>query len=401
MSTRVLLWSPLGAGEHYHGPGAFMYRLYRSAPSGAVQLELAHAYAEQPDLPLFAAQHRMRPAPNGAMGLAGYLLRSRQWLHSNAHRFEVMHAIAGFHASVSPAFYAQQLGLPAVLFVAAHNIEFTDKGGLRGLLNLAGKRRQMVKQLSAIVAMSRAIQDELLAFGVSERRIARIPMGIDVSRFRPARDEAERAALRAELGLLDLPTLLFVGGVTPRKRPHLLVEALGQLKRAGSDCQLLVAGPEHDKPYSESIRQRATELGVANRIRWLGHVTAVEKTYRASDFYALPSSNEGMPAALVEAMASSLPAIVTRISGCEDLVEHGASGFFVEPEVDPIVEALSFYLRDPAQRAAHGERGRARVVKTCSNETVLQAHLSLFAAVQDGIDPAMTSTLGPAMTPAG
>ncbi len=206
--------------------------------------------------------------------------------------------------------------------------------------------------------------------------------------------------MRAELGLLDLPTLLFVGGVTPRKRPHLLVEALGRLKRAKLDCQLLVAGPEHDVPYAASIRARAEELGVADRIRWLGHFAAVEKTYRASDFYALPSSNEGMPAALVEAMASSLPAIVTRISGCEDLVEHGESGFFVEPEIDPIVESLSFYLRNPSQSSAHGARGRARVLETCSNETVLKAHLSLFAAVQEGVDPEMSSTLGPATAPA-
>ena len=393
MSTRVLLWSPHGAGEHYHGPGAFAYRLYNSAPAESVTVELAHASAAQSVYPLFAGQHRIAQPPAGAARLATFLLRSDRWLARNAGRFDVMHCLAGFHTTVRPAHRAQRLGLPCVLFVANHRLEFVDKPGLRGWFNLAGKRRRMIRELSAVIAMSRAIYEELLEIGVEPRRIARIPMAVDTQRFRPAQDAAERAALRRELGFLDMPSLIFVGSITERKRPHLLIEAIGRLRAAGTDCQLILAGPEHEPAYSASMRALAESHHVESLIRWTGHVRQIETLLRAADVFALPSSKEGMPAALAEAMAAGLPPIATRISGCEDLIEHGSNGFLVEPDGAEIARMLESYLRDPRLTSEHGARARARVVETCSSERVVNAHLALFMAVTQGRDPAAASTL--------
>lgn len=392
MTTRVLLWSPHGAGEHYHGPGSFAYRLYNGVRSDAVSVELAHAFEEQATYSRFAAQHRIAPAPRGAAALARYLMSSRRWLANNVKRFDVMHCLAGFHPSLAPAHRAQRLGLPCVLFVANHRVEFTDKPGLRGLLRLASARRRMVRELSAVVAMSRAIYDELIEIGVDPRRIARIPMGVDVHRFRPASQE-ERSALRRKLGIREMPTLAFVGVVTQRKRPHLLVQGIGKLHAQGIDCQLVLAGPTPETAYADSIRAVAGSLGVSDLVHWTGHVPRIDEVLRAADFFALPSALEGMPAALVEAMACGLPSIATRISGCEDLIDDGVNGTLVEPDVDIVARSISAYVGSSRLAAEHGAKARARIVETCGHETVLGAYLSLFDAVRTGRDPATLSTV--------
>lgn len=394
MTTRVLLWSPLGAGEHYYGPGAFAHRLYSSAAPGAVALELVHSTSAQRPSSLFSQSHRLNPSPDSALKLVTYLWRSKQWLKRNARRFDVLHGLNGFHPTVVPAFEAQRLDLPSVIFVAGHKIEFTDKSGLRQLAGLSRRRRSMVRQLSAMIAMSRAIFEELVEIGVEPRRIARIPMGIDMSRFAPARDAQMRLGRREQLRLSrDLPALVFVGAVTPRKRPHLIVEAMGQLRQQGVDVQLLLAGPTPDAAYRSQIETRARETNVDAHVHWLGHVGAIEQVLQASDVFLLPSSSEGMPAALVEAMACALPAIVTRISGCEDLVIDDENGYFIAPDVAEVAAVIKRYALDSGLRERHGERARAGVAAACSNETVLGAYLKVFDAVRYDRDPAAASTL--------
>lgn len=394
MTTRVLLWSPLGAGEHYYGPGAFAHRLYSSAAPGTVDLELVHSSSAQTASTLFSQSHRLNPQPDTALRLATYLWRSGRWLKRNVRRFDVFHGLNGFHPTVAPAFDAQQLGLPSVIFVAGHKIEFTDKPGLRALAGLSRRRRSMVRQLSALIAMSRAIHEELVEFGVEPRRIARIPMGIDMRRFNPAADAELKRLRREQFGLLaDLPTLIFVGAVTSRKRPHLIVEALGMLRKQGLDCQLVLAGPTPQPEYTEQIQSYAKEKNIGSLVHWAGHVAAIEQVLQAADVFLLPSSSEGMPAALVEAMACGLPAIVTRISGCEDLVVDDVNGYFVAPDAAEIAANIKLYALDSSLCARHGNRARNDIEAMCSNETVLGAYLQVFDAVKHGRDPEAASTL--------
>jgi glycosyltransferase involved in cell wall biosynthesis len=299
----------------------------------------------------------------------------------------VFHGLSAFHNTVSPAFLAERLGLPVVVFLTNHRLELTDKGGLKGLLGLPRRRRRMARELSALVAMSRAIHEELLEHGIDPRSIARIPMGVDTSQFRPA-SPGDRAGLRSALGWRALPTVLFVGAVTRRKRPHLLVEALGSLRGRGGECQLVIAGPEHDAGYAAAMRTRAVELGIEHLIVWHGFTPEIAPLYRAADFFALPSEREGMPAALVEAMASGLPAIVTAVSGAVDLVDDGIHGHVVAAEAGAIADALRTYLADPGTAVSHGAAGRRRVERQYSATAVLEAYERLFRRVMAGGDAA-------------
>lgn len=385
---RVLLWSPGGSGEHYHGPGSFSYRLYSTGEPGRFDITLAHGSPTQTQYALFREQHLIHPLTGGAWPTWRFLRKADRWIDLHHSEFDIMHGLGGFHLTVAPAYRAHRANLPSVVFMTLHKVELTDKPGLRGKLGLAAKRRTMIKQIDGVIAMSQAIYDELIEIGVSERRIARIPMGVDTSRFHPPRDQQERSELRQRLGWRDLPTLVFVGGVSSRKRPHLLLEAVGLLKNMGLECQLALIGPDQEPAYTAQMKQRARELGIEDLVIWFGFSADVAPIFRACDFFGLPSLSEGMPAALVEALATGLPSIVTAISGATDLVESGVNGCVVEPNAQHIADALAVYLRDPSVTAAHRAAAVNKVAGRFSASAVLSAYERMFRRIIAGGDAA-------------
>lgn len=383
-TIRVLLWSPKGAGLHYGGPGTSAFRLYSKSAPSRFDVTLVHGYPPQERYSLFSAQHLIYPMrPARPMDQWRFLRAASRWLRINAARFDVFHGLAGYQITVAPAFASLRLGLPSVVKLASHRADLADKPGWRGWLGAYRRRRRRIVQISGIIAISEAIAQELLEYGVPESKIARIPNGVDTDQFRPASD-AEKRDLRRQLGWRDMPTLLFVGGITKRKNPMVLVEACGLLRRRGVECQLAVVGPDHDPPYTAAIKARAAELGVADLVIWHGFTRDVAPLYRASDVYALPSSNEGMPNALLEAMASGLPSVATPISGITDLIRDGVTGRIAEANAEQIAEASAAYLRDETFARGHGEAARERIMARFSAYAVLDAHERLFRRVMTG-----------------
>jgi len=114
----------------------------------------------------------------------------------------------------------------------------------------------------------------------------------------------------------------------------------------------------------------------------------MEPLYKAADIFALPSSNEGMPNALLEAMASSLPSVITPIPGSIDLVRNGEEGIFTDGTLPSIASALSQYVRSPQLLAAHGAAARARILRHFSARSILERHIALYRRVSAGGDAA-------------
>lgn len=381
---RVLLWAPSGSGEHYSGPGSFAHRLYSSATSGRFEITLAHGYASQEQCSVFAEQHLIAPLEDGAKSLWRFLRAAKKWLDANANRFDVMHALSGFHPSMSPAYFAQKRGLPAVVFMTSHKVELTDKRGLRGVLGLPRMRRRMAKRLSGLIAMTEGVHDELISYGIDDARIARIPMGIDTQLFHPLAAPSQRRLLRRQLGWPERPTLLYVGVVARGKRPHVLLEAVGIARSRGVECQLVLAGPEFGLDYVRGMKDRSKSLDIESRVIWHGFTREIAPVYRAAEVFGLVSEVEGMPASMVEAMASGLPCIGSCIAGIEELIENGVQGRLVNDDPQEIATALVEYLQKPDLAAAHGAAGRDRAVSRHSLSTVVTEYERLFRRIIAG-----------------
>jgi glycosyltransferase involved in cell wall biosynthesis len=382
---RVILWSPRGGGLHYGGPGMTAYRLYRHATPNLCSVTLVHGnpshgqYADAWTQQVYLTH--VVQSVDAPWRQARFVRLGRRWIAHNARNYDVFHGLQGFDLTLQPALEAQKLGLPAVVKIAAHRSDLADKSGWRRWLGQARRRRRTIGRLSAVIAISTAIRDELLECGVPEAKIAMIPNGVDTDQFRPVADESERRRTRAELGWPDRPTILFVGSIIPRKRPHLLVEALAELRRRGVEAQVVLAGPAHEPDYTAQIRQVASDGGLEPLVLWHGFTADPAPLYRAADLFALPSANEGLPNALLEAMASGLPCLATDISGSRDLVTDGVTGRIIAPDPSPLADAIAQYLVYSRDAAAHGQAARQLAHDRYSTAAILDQHEALFRRI--------------------
>jgi len=163
-------------------------------------------------------------------------------------------------------------------------------------------------------------------FGTPEAKLHVIYNGIDLEAFHPRLREANRAAMRAQLKIPpEAFVLLFVGGGFERKGVFRLLDAISRARRA--DAHLVVVGG--DKAM-ERAKSAARALAVAERVHFTGEQKDVRPFYGAADCFALPSLYDPFPNAALEAMACSLPVIVTPQCGTAELIEEGANGFVVD-----------------------------------------------------------------------
>ena len=205
-----------------------------------------------------------------------------------------------------------------------------------------------------VVAISSFGRSQLLRHCAYEHwsKVAVCRLGIDPGRFAPIP--------RRRNGPFRLIT---VGRLSPEKGHLVLLSALERLARTGRQLRLTVVG---DGPFRKSLEKAAAQKGLADQVTFTGWVNndAVAALYGEADAFALASFAEGLPVVLMEAMATGLPCVATRITGIPELIEHGRSGLLVTPAEDAaLADAIARLYDDPELCAQIGEAGRRRVVE--------------------------------------
>lgn len=279
--------------------------------------------------------------------------------------FDAVHLHGFSQKSVLVILLARLLGKKVIITI--HTAGSDEPAGVRRLGRLA---YWCYSHADRFLAISAAMADNYRAAGLPADRLSVVPNGLDVGRFRPAA-VGERDAGCREFGLDPaLKWVAFVGFFSREKNPDLLFNAwitLPPTAREGSG--LVFAGAteskyhEVDPTLAQQIRAEADRLGVLDRVRFLGEVSGIERLYRAADVLAMPSTREAFGMVLVEAMASGLLVVATRIPGVTDtIVDEGVTGLLVPPlDSGALALALERCLADPAWAAAVGARARASV----------------------------------------
>jgi glycosyltransferase involved in cell wall biosynthesis len=187
-------------------------------------------------------------------------------------------------------------------------------------------------------------------------RMTVIPLGLDLDRFAPGRTGGLGDELRRELGIGDdVPIVAIVGRLAPIKNHGLFLEAAARIAAAGAPCHFAVVGGGSEEAR---LAARVRELGLEDRVTFLGWRRDLDRIYAGSDAVALTSDNEGTPVCLIEAMAAGRPVVSTDVGGVRDVLEDGRLGLLVPPR-DPerLAAALLRLLADPDLRAELGARG--------------------------------------------
>jgi glycosyltransferase involved in cell wall biosynthesis len=189
--------------------------------------------------------------------------------------------------------------------------------------------------------------------------------------FEPARLAGENAAsTRADLGLSDAPLLGVFGRITPWKGQEVVVRALAH---APSVVALFV-GEEEDAGYGNELRLLAANLGVAERVRFLGFREDVPQLMRLVDCIVHPSKDpEPFGRVVVEGMIARRPVIATRAGGVPEIIEDGISGILVAPgNPDELGAAIVRILSDPKEAARLAENGHARALELFNEERMFR-----------------------------
>jgi glycosyltransferase involved in cell wall biosynthesis len=258
---------------------------------------------------------------------------------------------------------------------------------VRRLVSLATRARNVLfRDAAAGVAMSRLIASEFLEAGFAPERVAHIPHGVDLARFR-VRSAEEKAALRARLGLAaDARIVTYTGRLLRGKGLESLVEAFARVAAADPRAHLLLVGSGDGQALSNEaeLRTRVGGLGLGERVTFAGRVDAVEDWLGASDVFAFPSEFEALGLSLIEAAACGLPCVGTRTGGIVDVIEDGRTGLLVEPaDVEGLAGALGGLLADPSRRAALGAAAREFVGQRFDVERSVDRYRAMFHDLLD------------------
>jgi glycosyltransferase involved in cell wall biosynthesis len=281
----------------------------------------------------------------------------------------VLHAHCGYPDAVGAALAARALDVPLVVTVHGSDINASARQAL-----LRPQIRWALRHARRVVAVSRPLQDEVARLTArAPERLACIPCaGFHPDAFHPRpRDEA-----RARLGVPPGErVVLFVGHLVPVKGLDVLVEAWARRRahgRAGAERLVLVGeGAERGR-----LERRAREAQVADSVQFVGPLaqSGVADWLAASDLLCLPSRSEGSPNVVVEALASGIPVVASRVGGVPDLVRDGVTGLLVPPgDAQALAAALAAALerRWEPQALAQSVRGLTWSAVAARNEELL------------------------------
>lgn len=291
-----------------------------------------------------------RPGLRGALWALFYLLEAGI-LWDRCRRAGIRHVHAQFASNATDvALLAAELGGPAWSwsFRLHGPVEFYDVPGFR----LADK----ACSAAFVACISDFARSQVQAFLDSDdwSKVEVVPLGLDADAFTPApRTAADDGPLR----------VLSLGRLVALKGQAVLLDAAAELARRGRPLEVTIAGGGAER---ERLERRAAELGIADRVEFLGAVgqDRVPALYAAADVFCSSSFAEGVPVVLMEAMASGLPTVATRIMGIPEIVEDGVTGLLVPPgRADALADALERLAADPEERRAMGEAGRRKVIE--------------------------------------
>ena len=285
-----------------------------------------------------------------------------RWLR--AARIEVLQAYQ-WRPSLLAALAGRMAGVPVVM------------AGKRSLTG-ANRQAQMAwrfigRWTDTIVTNADALQAEAELHGV-RGRWAVLRNGVDVDHFDPSH---ETASCKLRWGFdPSRPVVGSIGRLEERKGHALLLEARAVLSGGPRAPQILLVG---DGPCREALSRQASALGLGADVRLVGEVSDVREALGAMDVFVLPSHEEGMSNALLEAMAAARPIVVTDVGGNREVVGDGCATIVPSRDPQAMATAIGDLLRDPVGAGHLGNAARAHVDARFGARRLIQGLQSLYA----------------------
>lgn len=326
---------------------------------------------------------RLPNPPVRFWGTVRYVQALARWLRRNRPRYDLVYVSMLKHDAYA-AVTAVGDRVPVVL-----RAEGAGRSGdcVWQLDALCGRRiKHRAMRAAAFVGPSRAIERELQAAGYARPRIHYLPNGVAIP---PPRDRAARRDARAALAsvqpMLNIPEAaplaVYTGRLHPAKGLGELVEAWDAVRADWPAARLCVAG---EGPLRDTLQDQINARNLGGHILLAGTFDSVDELLAAADLFVLPSHEEGMSLALLEAMAAGLPIVATDIPGNRELAADGQHALLVPPgDAEALADAMARLLGNGSLAAQLAAAARGRVAEEFSLATCVDRHVALFEDLVD------------------
>ena len=284
---------------------------------------------------------------------------------------DVLHAHTSFfYSSLVAAALSRRTGTPLVTTLHVGSL---GEMPLRTRLMAGFYERTLgsliMAQSSSVIAVSHAVAGHAETVGVNPNKLTVIANGVDMDEYAPSPFRRTTDHLR----------IVCVGRLIANKGPQHLIEALPALLDVRPDSELDFVG---DGPMLDTLRERVASLRLQANVSFLGSRDDVADILRDSDVFVRPSLTEGMPLAVLEAMACGLPTIATAVGGTGEVIRHLYNGLLVAPcDVAGLTKALIDVATDAALRNHLGCNARLSVAADFSWDRVIDTNLDIYEEV--------------------
>lgn len=319
--------------------------------------------------------------PGGsAWGTLRYGLSLGRWLRSRAGSFDLLHVSMLRHDAYTAISMRGYGGWPVVL--RAEGIGEHGDCAWQTKANFGHRIAKTCRTADAIVAPSPIVRDELLAAGYPAEKLHVIHNGVAIpaAPSHAAARLAARAALAAANADLKLAKgsqlTVYVGRLHASKGLTTLLAAWRSVARQHRESRLWLVG---EGPLEGELEDEIQAAGLAGRVVLAGAFDAVDEILQAANLFVLPSREEGLSLALLEALAAGLPVVASDIPGNRLVIEDGRQGLLFPPgDAGTLATAMGALLREPDRAAGLAAAGRERVSREFSLGKMVAEHLALF-----------------------
>jgi glycosyltransferase involved in cell wall biosynthesis len=238
-----------------------------------------------------------------------------------------------------------------------------------------------IRFFDRIVAVSNEVKEEMLKYKIPGEKIRVIDNGISLERFEK-RDETRK--MKTLLGFEEKTRVIGTVGSLVIEKGHIyLLEAARQILDVVKDLKFLIIG---DGPLRKALEEKSEELGLKKDVIFMGQRKDIPELLTAMDIFVLPSIKEGLPVALLEAMAAKRPIVATRVGAIPRVIESKDIGILVEPrDISGLRDALASLIDDPERMKLLARGGFGRVSMDFSSDEMCKHYLELYNEITNSI----------------
>jgi glycosyltransferase involved in cell wall biosynthesis len=365
-------------------------QLVPNHPGGGQMLKVVQSLAEEHEFTVFGAamddslsgkvQFHKLPIPRMRPLLGTYLaqfwiygrLFQRRQMHKE---FDIVHSLEGsaplatvvtMHFCGARALDLMRQGILQVRGIRAPYYRLLYKVG-----GIVERRVVTNPYLERLICVSEGLKREITHYYNAPVEPVVIPNSVRVERFAEAKEYREQVRHQLRLPDEQVVGAICALGDWERKGLSILIEAVALLPRDTVKVIVIGGGP------IEVYRKCCEEKGVADDFVFVGFVRDVERFYGAADFFIFPTAYEAWPIVALEAAATGLPLLATRVNGLEDFIEDGVNGFFTDRTPRSVADTIKLAVRDAEQLQIMGQEAQRRVL-AFRMESMVDAYRCLY-----------------------